>query len=404
MTRTRSSAGRPVQALLGIAGALAIVALPLFFIALAARLVIFSPALYEYGFTRYNIEQRTLIPLDQLLLAAEKTREYFDSPSDEPLSIEVIRESRPFVLYNSREVAHMADVKQLVQGVGRLRDVALLYLVAFMAAGFLLERQAFVGRLSNVLLWGGVLTLVLVVLAGLGSLLDFEALFLEFHMLSFSNDLWQLNPRTDFLLMMYPSEFFRDATLAIGAVTLVLALVSTFAGLLIRPRPQRLPEDVQRSLRDQDPEALLADIDGAVGDLAGWFGSTLYPDEVRVGDWTAQQVLSHLVYWHQLTADGLAVVADGNEPAVQTLDIDGLNEQAVAARMHHTIPELLGDLQSVQVRLKDVTRRLPDPETVVRVRSDGGTRSLRQQLLLVREHLREHLGELRRATMQGAGG
>ena len=46
---------------------------------------------------------------------------------------------------------------------------------------------------AKLYLAGGVLTLALLVLVGLLALTGFEELFLAFHRISFSNDLWQLN-------------------------------------------------------------------------------------------------------------------------------------------------------------------------------------------------------------------
>jgi integral membrane protein (TIGR01906 family) len=67
-------------------------------------------------------------------------------------------------------------------------------------------------------------TLVLALVVGGLSMLDFESLFIRFHMLSFSNDLWQLDPRTDYLLILYPQAFWLDTTLRIAWITLIQIL------------------------------------------------------------------------------------------------------------------------------------------------------------------------------------
>ena len=61
---------------------------------------------------------------------------------------------------------------------------------------------------------------------GIGIALDFGWLFNQFHLLSFSNDLWQLNPAHDYLVRLFPWGFWRDAatyvmaSVAVGAVVL----------------------------------------------------------------------------------------------------------------------------------------------------------------------------------------
>ena len=148
---TTPTSWRAFDPLLRIAGLIATLALPVLLITLAARVVIFSPLLYEYGFRRYGIEFVTLIPYEELLKAADETRAYFDAPGKEPLHIVVQREGKPFELYNQREVAHMADVKLLVQGVDQLRKGSLAILLATLGIGLVLGKRAYLARFGGVL-------------------------------------------------------------------------------------------------------------------------------------------------------------------------------------------------------------------------------------------------------------
>ena len=86
---------------------------------------------------------------------------------------------------------------------------------------------------------GGAATLGLVVVVGLASLVGFDRLFLAFHLVSFSNDLWQLDPARDNLIAMYPEGFFFDATMLIALSTIVEALLLSVVPLYFlwwRPR------------------------------------------------------------------------------------------------------------------------------------------------------------------------
>lgn len=211
---------------------LGVLCLPLFLITVNLRLVTNSPWLYEYGFSAYHVPAVTGIPLDQLLSAAKQTRDYFTS-EQEPLSVEVVKDSQPFHLYNPREVQHMADVKALFRLVQRVEDFSGSYLLGLLGVGLWVRKKAFVPVALMVALRGGLLTIGVVFLAGLSALLDFDRLFLQFHLLSFTNTLWLLDPSRDHLIMMYPAGFFRDATLAIAGLTLVeapacLALAAAF--------------------------------------------------------------------------------------------------------------------------------------------------------------------------------
>ena len=73
--------------------------------------------------------------------------------------------------------------------------------------------------------WGGGLTLAISAVIGALSLFGFQRLFLFFHLVSFDNDLWILDPRRDYLIMMFPQGFFFDATVIIVVLTLGQALL-----------------------------------------------------------------------------------------------------------------------------------------------------------------------------------
>ena len=204
------------------AAAVAALLLPVYLVTANLRLVVATPPLYQYGFSAYRIPSVTGISLDQLLSAAEQTQTYFDS-DEEPLRVEVVKDGQPFALYNQREVRHMADVKGLFRRARYVEDFSLTYLLGLLAVGLWRRKMTFVPVALEVVFRGSLLTLALGLLAGLGALVSFDQLFLRFHFLSFANTLWMLDPTRDYLIMMYPGGFFRDATLAIGALVLAEA-------------------------------------------------------------------------------------------------------------------------------------------------------------------------------------
>ncbi len=60
---------------------------------------------------------------------------------------------------------------------------------------------------------------------GLGTLLNFDRLFLQFHLLSFANDFWLLDPTKDYLIMLFPEGFWFDAIFFGALAILGLALI-----------------------------------------------------------------------------------------------------------------------------------------------------------------------------------
>ena len=59
--------------------------------------------------------------------------------------------------------------------------------------------------------------------------IDFDSLFILFHKVAFTNDLWLLDPRTDLLIRLMPIEFFISYAAIIGGLWL-LGMAAMLAG------------------------------------------------------------------------------------------------------------------------------------------------------------------------------
>ena len=59
---------------------------------------------------------------------------------------------------------------------------------------------------------------------------DFEAFFTRFHLLSFANDFWLLDPATDYLIMLFPGGFWQDAMIFVDSIILSLTIAVMVVG------------------------------------------------------------------------------------------------------------------------------------------------------------------------------
>ena len=206
------------------ASILFVAAVPLFLIAASVTWAVNDPGLYRRGFEKYGIAARSGITEEDLNRVGADLRRYFNS-SEEPLRVVAPVYGLERELYNQREVHHMRDVKGLVRGTYFVALLSALYLVGAAAVGYRFCRQSLLRLLAKWLMWGGLLTLGLVAAVGLFALVGFDSLFLLFHQVSFANDLWQLDPRTDYLLIMFPQGFWFDATMRVALTTIVGAVI-----------------------------------------------------------------------------------------------------------------------------------------------------------------------------------
>ena len=218
-----------------VAAALFIALVPLLLITSSVRFVINLPALYSYGFDRYDIAEYTRIERNDLIAAGAQIRDYFNNDERDLIIRAFVGGVLVESLYNEREIHHMRDVKALVRGVYLAQMLTLLYMTLYMAVGFWLRRADFWETLGRDVSRGGKLTLALVGVVGLLALVGFNRLFLLFHLISFSNDFWMLDPRRDYLIAMFPQGFFFDATMLIAFCTIAAAAV-----LIALPRIARI--------------------------------------------------------------------------------------------------------------------------------------------------------------------
>lgn len=189
--------------------------LPVFLITSAVRTVTLSESFYLREFAKYRIAEVTGLSEQELVRVADVFISYFQSRPTR-LELQVPGRQGLTSLFNDRELQHMVDVQIIMQRVLQATWIAL----GALALSALVIIAADFGTGILALLWaigaGGLVTAALVGLIALGSLLDFNRLFLLFHFVSFSNDLWLLDPRTDHLIQLFPQGFFYDAALQIG--------------------------------------------------------------------------------------------------------------------------------------------------------------------------------------------
>jgi integral membrane protein (TIGR01906 family) len=206
------------------------VSVPLALIGTNVRLLFGWEALYTFPITRYRVEEVSGIPRPELLRAARELRAYLLGP-ERPLVIAVTDDQgRVGPLFTERETVHMADVRRLVQRLLRVQEAAVLMCAGYAMVRLIVERRRGLTAVLRLVWWAGLGTnLAALALAG-AALTRFDRLFTQFHVLSFRNDFWLLDPRTDHLVQMYPLPFWQlAAALFLGLTVVESALLAVAA-------------------------------------------------------------------------------------------------------------------------------------------------------------------------------
>ena len=197
------------------------VALPTLLLTIAVRQVALSEGFYLAEFAKYRVGAVTRLSQPELQQVAQAFIQYFQSPPDR-MERAVSLPDRQGPLFNERELEHMVDVQILMQRVFAASAVSLAALVGSGLVIVLSHTPTAGTALARAGAIGGAAAVVIVGIAALASLVDFSVLFTQFHFLSFSNDLWMLDPRTDRLIQLFPLGFFLDAALRIALLTVAL--------------------------------------------------------------------------------------------------------------------------------------------------------------------------------------
>ena len=114
--------------------------------------------------------------------------------------------------FSDDELLHLKDIRELINLSHLLRRIAGI-LMGKTLIGFLLLRHfkkeitRFV-RADLVFRFAAWLFGLPVLVIGAWALINFEGLFIQFHRLLFTNELWLLDPSKDLLLQLMPQRFF----------------------------------------------------------------------------------------------------------------------------------------------------------------------------------------------------
>ena len=119
-----------------------------------------------------------------------------------------------YAAFNQKEQQHMADVQDLFR---------LCRFIAWLGWGFVLFGGLAARRKIAWRTFRRTLLAILGMVAAIILLacIDFDSLFILFHKIAFTNDLWLLNPQTDLLIRLMPIEFFISYAAIIGGLWLL---------------------------------------------------------------------------------------------------------------------------------------------------------------------------------------
>ncbi|MCY3602880.1 MAG: TIGR01906 family membrane protein [Chloroflexi bacterium] len=250
---TRMSGMRILPAIASVGFVLAV---PILLFTTNIRFLASDTGYLEGGLRRHDAAENTGIALNELDYAVGAIVRYFEDDAD-TLRILVFTGGQETALFSEDETLHMEDVKGLMRAIFRANEVALGFVLAYVAATVLWAGERSGRTLAKETLAAVGAGALVGVAVGIVALVGFDGAWNQLHEILFTNDLWLLDPRTDRLIQMFPETFWAEATFIVVGMALAEAvvLVGAAGGYLWFTRPPRAEQDEPEEEATDDDEA-----------------------------------------------------------------------------------------------------------------------------------------------------
>ena len=194
-------------------------------------------SVYQEEYEKYDVLSDLDMTMDDVMYVTHEMMDYLRGNGD-TLSVITTVEGREQDFFNEQDRFHMAEVRDLFIGGLNIRLGACAAVVLCIV--FLLISRADIKKIIPRSYWIALgITGIAVALIGIAAVVDFNAVFVQFHHIFFDNDLWIFDPSEDYMIRMLPEGLFYDMVMRIGAIFvggLAVVLVLSFIPQIMKQR------------------------------------------------------------------------------------------------------------------------------------------------------------------------
>ncbi len=174
----------------------------------------FDQSFYQKEYVQNNSSEETGMNEEDLW---DTTLVLFDYLHDARDDLSVQHEVNGTVreIFDSREKAHMVDVKNLYLNTIVVRNVLAIVGSILFVVSVLLNKKNWITSMYIGYKRSLGLLFVIILAILIYAAIDFNSFWIQFHYLFFTNDLFFLDPNTEILINMVPEQFFFDLVIRI---------------------------------------------------------------------------------------------------------------------------------------------------------------------------------------------
>lgn len=140
---------------------------------------------------------------------------------------------------------------------------------------------------------------------------------------------------------------------------------------------------------------LFSQLDKTIARLFTVYGGIEHPEMVVIGEWTAKDILGHIVFWHESFARNVLDIASNIKPTPLKGRLTDLNQQSVVEMRPYSTETLLLRLESAHQVIQHNIRH-PGLE-LIPYRQGSRPYTPEEHLEIVDRHLSGHLDDIKKA-------
>ena len=193
---------------------------------------------YRQEYEKYDVLSDLDMTMDDVMYVTHEMMDYLRGEGD-TLSVITTVEGKEQDFFNEQDRFHMGEVRNLFIGGLNIRIGACV--AAVVCILFLIITRADIKKILPRSYWIALgVTGAAVLLIGIAAVVNFNAVFVQFHHIFFDNDLWIFDPAEDYMIRMLPEGLFYDMVMRIGAI-FVVSLMAVLALSCVPPNSSGNP-------------------------------------------------------------------------------------------------------------------------------------------------------------------
>lgn len=187
-------------------------------------------SIYQKEYEKYDVLSELDMTMDDVMHVTREMMEYLRGGRD-TLSVVTTVEGKEQDFFNEQDRFHMGEVRELFLGGLDIRRGACI--IAVLCLIFLLAVRADIRKIIPRSYQAALgVSAAVAAFIGIASVIDFNAVFVQFHHIFFDNDQWIFDPAEDYMIRMLPEGLFYDFVIRIGGIFLGILVVLLAASLI----------------------------------------------------------------------------------------------------------------------------------------------------------------------------